>query len=216
MHKNKNNKLTKNNQEDIVKEYAIFWIGNGFDDQDPNRVDRFSRACLEQAVQRYQKLKQKGKKVYFPIINSVVKDPSGQVIMKDVLKKEILEAGVDIEDIELTSTQTTGSSTDALAITRFAKKHPETKIEIYATTKSVAKYFEIMYKAVAHWVENYELNFSIYFPDQIPNLKSQLLYHLLRIFTLIVAQSKFSFMIWYNFLNWVFSKRVKGFTKTIK
>ena len=120
-------------------EYAIFWLANGFDPQNPAHTDQFSQTALTNAAKRYRELKSGNNRVYFPIVKSVVRDKSRKIFLYDTLWNDALLAGVQKDDLIFTSTETTGSPTDGLAITRFSKKCPAAVIELYPTTIETAE-----------------------------------------------------------------------------
>jgi len=201
----------------MMKEYAVFWLANGFSPLDPTKIDWFSLCSLKDAVMRYQDLKKTGAKTLFPIINSIVRDSSNEIILRDVLWKAALNAGVDRDDMLLTATETTGSPTDGLAVARFAKAYPNINIEIYATTPETAAYFEIMYKATAKRIEKCELNFFIHASQNVSQtFQSRLIYNVMRWVTIITNLSDTAFGLWWNVLNFAYSRRLKGFTRTVK
>lgn len=200
-----------------MKEYAVFWLANGFDPYDPAKVDIFSRHSLENALTAYRDLKSAGEKVWFPIINSAVKDATAKHILRNVLWNEAIKAGVDKNDMVLTAKETTGSPTDGLAITRFSKEYPNAIIGIYTTLPEAAAYFEVMYKATAQRIENHELYFSMYPLWRVSaTFPSRLIYTFMRWATILANQTGFTFKLWWNFLDFAYSWRLKGFSRTVK
>jgi hypothetical protein len=201
-----------------VEKYAIYWVANGFDPNDPKKTDEFSRISLEKAVQCYRELKNSGEKVLFLAPRSIVKDATGTVILHETLKDEMWLSGIDLSEIKLTDQETTGATTDGLAIAQFVKENSDVQIEIFATCFWTAKYFEVMYGAVAKWIVGRKFDFSpIYYPDQTPNLKSRCLYATLYLVTFIMSLTKPTFKLWYNFLNKaVYKRRLRKFVRTIE
>ena len=201
----------------IMEKYAIVWIANGFEPHDPARVDEFSRRSLRDAVARYHELKILKNRVYFVNINSVVRETTGVVVLRDTLRNEALNAGVDHSDLLLTVIETTGSPTDGLAIAKFAKTYPHIRIEAYTTIPEAAAFFQVMYRAVAKWIEKFELNFSIYSVKDIScSLQSRFFYSGMRWITFAASQTSVTFKIWFHLLNFAYARRLRGFGRTVK
>lgn len=197
-------------------EHAFVWIPNGFDPNNPERTDMYSRNCLHMALQEYRALKSLGHHVLFVLLNSVVQNVSGGTNLADVMQGEAREVGVCLQDIYISPLETTGSPTDALAVAQFAKALPSTSVNVFAASQETAAYFTVMYTAVARWLENYKpTNLFFYAPDAKLSLCSRMLYKTLRIATIIATLTKPSFLLWYRFLDRCYQKRRTRFTRTI-
>ncbi len=198
-------------------DYGIAWIANGFHPEDPRRLDDYAMTCLEAAMRAYKNAKENGYDVAFLVINSIVRDNSGEVVLSEVILKTARAAGVAEEDIVLLPTETTGSPTDGLSVARWAKANPEALVGVFVTTAAAKKYIEAMYRAVAWYLEGYRLraNFSYTVMKGSESRKSRLVYTLLHWTTWLAAKTRMGFMRWYNFLNRAFQHRVHGFTRTV-
>lgn len=208
-------------------DYAVVWIANGFSPESPFTTDEFSHTALDAAVKEYNKLKRGGQTcVPFLAVNSVVRDPQGIVALRDTLLADIRRAGVAEEDIVLLPMETTGSPTDGLSIAQYAKAHPDMLVEVFATTPVVARYFKTMYTAVAYYLlkgdyysisEGYRLPLLVRstVPSGRAGMKSYFIYAAMRFVTRLAARSRWSFMLWYNFLNKSYRRRVEGFERTV-
>ncbi|OHA09054.1 MAG: hypothetical protein A3A44_00655 [Candidatus Sungbacteria bacterium RIFCSPLOWO2_01_FULL_60_25] len=200
-----------------MAEHILVWVANGFDPEDPHRTDEFSRRCLDLALAAYARLKRvRGNSVRFPIINSVVRDRSGRIPLRDILWDEAVRVGVDPADMEFTI-ETTGSPTDGLAIAKLAKAHPGAAVKVFATTKETAEFFSVMYRAVALRAENHRLDFAIAWPSYSrADLKSRAMYRAMRLVTQAASLSRPMFLLWYHTLNFAYRRRLKGFTGTVR
>ena len=183
-----------------MAEHILVWVANGFDPEDPHRTDEFSRRCLDLALAAYARLKRvRGNSVRFPIINSVVRDRSGRIPLRDILWDEAVRVGVDPADMEFTI-ETTGSPTDGLAIAKLAKAHPGAAVKVFATTKETAEFFSVMYRAVALRAENHRLDFAIAWPSYSrADLKSRAMYRAMRLVTQAASLSRPMFLLWYQY-----------------
>lgn len=194
---------------------AVFWIANGFDPEDPHQVDTYSLTALEAAVKRYWVLKEQGREVVFPIIKSIVRDRSSRIILHETLFTSALQAGVGIADLVVLPTETTGSPTDGLSIAIFRSKHPDTIIEIFVTTLAVARYFTVMYSAVAKYCLKCDLSGVIISTIESVSWKSKMMYKAFRFATIVTAKTRWTFLLWYKLLNFAYSRRLKGFGRTV-
>ena len=201
-------------------DYAVIPLLNGFDPADENRIDEFSRLALMKAAALYRKLKNGGASVGFVVIKSVVKSSSGKNVWFEVMKKWVIAAGVDENDIIVTEMETINALTDGLALSRFSQKNPETKMFIISYAHSIVLYFRLTYKSVARIIDGYDFNFQVIPSDgQLrPNIKSKLLYWGLGIFTALITTgyTDFLFRLWFKFRNYHDKKRIDGFVRTVE
>lgn len=195
----------------------IVWLPNGFDPQDPSRVDSYSRKSLELAREDYRRRKADAEPVWFLVIQSIVRDPTREYALFQTMVTEVLAAGVDEADVVLTTVETTGSPTDGLAIATFACEHPDAPIKFYASTYATARYFSVMYPAVAEHLLGYRLQkFTFRIPRGLyGSTKSKILYGLMRLATRAVAWNRVLFRAWYWLLNRAYQRRLRGFTRTV-
>lgn len=196
-------------------EHALVWVANGFDPDNPERTDIYSKNSLHMALQKYRIWKSRECHILFVLINSVVRNVSGGPKLADVLQKEAREVGVCPQDIYILPLETTGSPTDALAVVRFAKAHPRMLLDVFATSRETAAYFAVMYIAVARWLENCEPEMFFHAPDETIGLRGRILYGMMRRVTAIAALTRPSFLCWYRFLDRRYQRRKTRFTRTI-
>ncbi|PJE64610.1 MAG: hypothetical protein COU90_02100 [Candidatus Ryanbacteria bacterium CG10_big_fil_rev_8_21_14_0_10_43_42] len=200
-----------------MEQYAIFWIANGFDPGNGTTTDSFSRIALNRASDRFKNLQSDDNVVKFVIVRSIVMSGEGTILW-NVLEAEAKEyADIPEESIVVTETETTGSTTDGLAITKYASEHPDTFIEVFTASPQFRDYVDVMYRAVARWVEGRRSNLpmKVFSAVTIPHWKSRLLYRVLWGITACVSKSGFLFIIWYNLLNTIYKRRLTHFERTI-
>lgn len=202
----------------MQKEVIIVWIPNGFDPNNPSETDILSNDALAQATRSYRRHVLLGNRVFFLIINSVVRSTEDAYLLHRVMHKEVQNAFVALPDIVLSRVETTGSPTDGLAIATFSREHPNAELELYACMKEAADYFLVMYRAVAEYVLGYDLPpLDMKTLGTRAGLKSRLVYRAMRAITRVARMTRLTFMLWYNFLNWAYTRRVtRGFDRTIK
>lgn len=204
-----------------MREYAIVPLLNGFDPNNEDKVDEFSRAVLEKSVAVYRRMKEKGFDGHFLVIRSIVRSRVKKNIWFEVMRKEAIGLGVDPSDIVLTDIETTGALTDGLAISRFSKKNSELAIYIIAANSSVAGYFRATYKAVGRILDNNpDFDFGIWYLNEGPvaSLKTRILYFGLWLFTVLISTgyTDFLFRLWFKFRDWHDRKRISGFVRTVE
>lgn len=201
----------------MQKKVIIVWIPNGFDPTDPSHTDARSRDALDEAARSYRQHTRDGDRVFFLLIMSIVKSADG-TILSEVMNKEAQNAGVYLLDIFFSKVETTGSPTDGLAIATFSRELPDATLELYACMREAADYFMVMYRAVAEYVLEYDLPpLDMKTLGAKAGLKSRLLYRGMRAVTNVARMTRPTFMLWYNFLNWAYTRRVThGFGRTIK
>jgi len=195
--------------------HLVFWIGNGFDPRVPNQPDAFSRASLQQAVQRYSHYKIIKQTVLFPIIQSLVRGPTG-LVWHQVMTAAASAQGVATSDMPLTR-PTLNALTDAEAMIEFAQEYPDSEIHIFVYAGgAVALYLGETYRAVARHFYGQEFDFELYSPAiSVPDLKSQILYFCLWGVTQLISWNSWLFLKWYNFRDSTDRKRLERFRRTV-
>lgn len=200
-----------------MSHYALFLLGNGFDQNDSARPDSFTRATIEDSARFYRKLKQQGCQVTYVVDNSIVVGPTG-VLWFEAMRLQAIHYGVGEEDIILTKTQTWNAPTNALAIIEAYQSLPvggKLVLFVYAGG-AVSRYFRSTYHAVAKYVKNTDLKFDLRHPDTQLNLKSRCLYFALWLVTALMALTKPTFRFWFNLRNELDRKRLHEFTRTVE
>ncbi len=201
-----------------MKEYAVFWIPNGFDPKNAYVSDSFSKKCFEEAIQFYLFKKGTGAKVYFIVLNSIVTSKTdktsqlGQVLLSEAKK----DTRIKNEDI-LQTIETTGSPTDGFAVATFSIEHPYVETHVFATNKVTGQYFLKMYSAVAQFVVKKTIHINMHWPATpiTPSPIGIIVYTLLRYTTILASLHESIFILFYRMLNRLYERRRKGFGVTL-
>ncbi len=194
-----------------MADYILFWVPSGFDRNDSSRTDFWSRQALLNAAWRMETLQQEGHSALFSFPRSVVRDPSKQFVLHNVMMADVVSFGnINPAAIVIEGTETTGSPSDGLAFARLAEKHPNHIIEVFTVSPEMGAYLQVMYSAVAHYMARVNLHMKIY-RVYFGSERHKWVYRILHAITAIAAGYGPLFCLWYTFLNWLYARRRYGF-----
>ena len=196
--------------------YAVCAVVNGFDENNPALPDPLSRACIRDAVERFKELRKLGHEAVFVVQKSMCCHKDGNRVY-ELTVSSALSSGVNIGDIHFTE-ETVNALEDALAMCHFAKLNRNIEIEIFATGRALACYFDASYRAVARIIDGHEYCFRVRWPKgNRLKLRTAFLYYFLWMFTkaLTTEWTDGLFRHWYNYRHDRDQKRRSGFRNTI-
>ena len=195
----------------------VYWLANGFAPGNPHGIDAFSLASLLEAADRYSLLRKSGEDALFLLPNSIVRDKSGTVLLRDTM---LAVAREFVPEAQLAKLETTGATTDCLALAQSASAFRAEKVMACCTTPETARYFRAMYYGVTKYVRpgrKLEVRFVMPVVGYVPrsDMKSRVPHTVLWLVTVVASVTRPAFMNWYNFLNWVYQRRLRGFSRTV-